>query len=214
MILQVTAHGALADPASADRLASRFAAERCVVVPGLIEPALLARVQDAVDAAEFVDRSHGDIATELCMSTNSCLGMLHFLVNDPVVFGFIERVTGARGLSSFHGRVYRRLPGVHHDSWHSDVYPDRTIGMSVNLSRDAYEGGIFEIRDDDSPSVHGVIANVGPGDALLFKIADGLEHRVTPVTGRVPKTAFAGWFGGARDYVARLREDPFLREEE
>ena len=215
MILQVTAHGASADPAAADRLAPDFSTHRCVVVPGLLEPALLARVQDAVDAAAFTERTHGDdIATELCMARNACLGTLHFLVNDPVVFDIIERVTGARGLSSFHGRVYRRLPGVHHDSWHSDVYPDRTIGMSVNLSREPYEGGVFEIRDDDAAVVHGAIANVGPGDALLFKIADGLEHRVTPVTGRVPKTAFAGWFGGTRDYMARLREDPFMRDEE
>ena len=213
MILQVTAHGAFADLAAAEGLAAEFAQSGCMRLPGFLSPALLAQVQHAIDAAEFTPRAHGDIATELCMERNACLGMLHFLINDPVVYACVERVTGTSGLREFHGRVYRRLPGVHHDSWHSDVYPDRSIGLSVNLGREPYEGGVFEIRHTDAGTILGAIANTGGGDAILFKIADGLEHRVTGVTGTAPKTAFAGWFGVTRDYVALFRADPFVREE-
>lgn len=213
MTVQLTARGAVADPAAVSRLADEFAARRCVTLPAVIDAPLLARIHTTLDAATFAERAHGEIATELCMAKNACLGMLHWLVNDPVVFAFVERVTGIRGLRSFSGRVYRRLPGAHHDSWHSDVHPDRAVGMSINLSRDRYEGGVFEIRDERSGVVQGAIANVGFGDAILFQIAHGLEHRVTSVTGRAPKTAFAGWFGGTRDYLAMFRQDRFLREE-
>ena len=213
MSLQLTTRGAIADRESADRLASEFAARHCVRLPSLLAPSLLAHIQDALDAATFASRAHGAIASELCMAENSCLGTLHFLVNDPLVFAFVERVIGVRGLCGFSGRVYRRLPGVHFDSWHSDILPDRTVGLSLNLSRERYDGGVFEIRDAATHLVHATIENVGFGDAILFQIAGDLEHRVSAVTGNTPKTAFAGWFGRTRDYLALLRQDPFLRDE-
>jgi hypothetical protein len=38
------------------------------------------------------------------------------------------------------------------------------------------------------------VANTGAGDAVLFRIAERLEHRVTSLRGDVPRTAYAGWF--------------------
>jgi len=206
--LQLTARGAVADLAAADALAREFTTARCVVLPSLLSPVLLSRTQHDIDTATFSERLHADIASELCMAPNATLGMLHFLVNDPQVFRFVERVTGVTGLCGFYGRVYRRLPDTdHHDSWHTDVLPDRAVGMSVNLSRNRYDGGVFEIRDDDEEkTVRGAVANVGFGDAILFAIAAGLEHRVTNVTGREPKTAFAGWFSQARNYLESFKE--------
>ena len=72
------------------------------------------------------------------------------------------------------------------------------IGMSINLSADGYDGGTFEIRRFGSETLIASLPNVGLGDAILFRIADGLEHQVTAVRGAIPKTAFAGWFVGAR----------------
>ena len=214
MTLQLTARGAVADLTDAACLADEFSSRHCVTLRSFIPAPLLTQIHAALDTATFAERAHGAIATELCMSRNTCLGMLHFLVNDPAVFSFVERVTGVSGLRSFSGRVYRRLPAAHHDSWHSDIHPDRALGMSVNLSRERYDGGIFEIRDEDTGVVQGSLANVGFGDAILFRIAEGLEHRVTEVAGTAPKTAFAGWFGGARDYLEDFRRDPFLRDED
>jgi len=211
--IQLTARGAVADVAAASPFAVEFAARHSVRLPSFIPEPLLSRVRASIDAAEFAERAHAEIATELCMASNACLGLLHFLVNDPAIFRFVEEVTGERGLRSFSGRVYQRLPGVHHDSWHSDVVRDRAVGMSVNLSRDRYEGGVLEIRNRDTGVLLSSIANVGSGDAILFQIADGLEHRVTDVTGRAPKTAFAGWFGRTLDYLGELRRDPHLRED-
>jgi hypothetical protein len=212
-ILQLTSRGAVAQaaPEALAALADSFRGARCVRLPRLIEPALLSRIHTAIERSAFVERHHGAIASELCMERNTTLGLLHFLANDAAVFDLVSRVAGVAGIRSFGGRVYRRVPATaHHDSWHSDVHPDRRVGMSINLSPAPFDGGVFEIRDEATERAVGALANTGPGDALLFAIDDGLEHRVTPVTGTAAKTAFAGWFGTTQDYLGTLAADPRL----
>jgi hypothetical protein len=208
-VLQITSRGAGAPtaPASMAALRDDFRVRRCVRITTFIEPRLLSRIQAQIAEASFVDRAHGTISTELCMRRNACLGLLHFLVNDPAVFRLVEDVSGCRGVTFFVGRVYRLLADREHfDSWHADLHPDHQVGMSVNLGTESFEGGVFEIRRTDTAEPLAAIANVGLGDAILFSIADDLEHRVTPMRGPVAKTAFAGWFGATRDYrdVVRL----------
>jgi hypothetical protein len=182
-------------------LRDAFHARRCVRVPSLIEPRLLSRIQGQIAGAAFADRAHGSISTELCMTRNACLGLLNFLANDPALFRFVEEVTSCPRLTSFVGRVYRLLAASgHYDSWHADLHRGHEVGMSVNLGAEPFEGGVFEIRRAGSSAVLFDIANVGPGDAILFAISDDLEHRVTPMRGEVAKTAFAGWFGSTIDY--------------
>jgi len=213
-VLQLTSRGAVvpAAPSSRAGLRDEFRARRCVRVSSFIEPRLLSRIQAQIAEAAFSDRAHGTISTELCMQRNACLGLLHFLVNDPAVFRLVENVSGCRGLRFFVGRVYRLLAQREHfDSWHADLQNDHQVGMSVNLSTEPFEGGVFEIRRHDGAEPLAALANVGPGDAILFSIADDLEHRVTPMRGSVAKTAFAGWFGATRDYrdvVHLTSQDP------
>jgi hypothetical protein len=213
-ILQLTRHGAVWRDAEGTipRLRQQFSDRHCVRLPALIEPSLLERIHVEVGRAAFRELAHGEIATELAMvQPSACVGLLHFLVNDSRMYRLIEDVSQCRPIRRFFGRIYRRLPnGSHHDSWHSDVHDERQIGMSVNLSTDIYEGGVFEIRDADSQTTLDSIANTGFGDAILFRISPSLEHRVTDIRGAFPKTAFAGWFGATRDYLATLRDDPFL----
>src|SRR3954470_17814005 len=210
-ILQLTSRGAVAQaaPGTLEALADTFRAECCARLPRLIEPALLSRIQTSIERSAFVERRHGTIASELCMERNTTLGLLHFLANDATVFDLVQRITGIAGLRFFVGRVYRRVPSAaHHDSWHSDVDPDRRVGMRINLSTAPYDGGVFEIREEATGRALGVLANTGPGDALLFAIDDRLEHRVTTVSGTAAKTAFAGWFGTTRDYLGEFAADP------
>jgi hypothetical protein len=183
----------------ADALRDAFDRQHCVKLPGFIEPQLLRQVHRLVAEAEFREFVHEGIASELLMSAGVCTGLLDFLVNDPRLFEFIRAITACPPIRAFVGRVYRRCPGTdHHDSWHDDLGRQRMIGMSVNLSADRYDGGTFEIRRFGTDTLIASLPNVGPGDAILFRIADGLEHQVTAVGGAVPKTAFAGWFVGHR----------------
>lgn len=210
--LQLTARGPVmhaAAPAAA--LTDAFLARQVVKLPGFIAPPLLEWVQREVASALWLERKHdGMTATELSMQDNTCLGLLHFLVNDPVVLRFVEHVTRRQPLTAFGGRIYNRIPGQHQDDWHDDLHPDRQVGLSVNLSSGVYEGGVFELRLADGGRPLGAMANVGFGDAIVFAIADHLQHRVSPLVGTVAKTAFAGWFGGRRDYNRTLRGDPSL----
>src|SRR5262249_7665061 len=150
-----------------------------------------------IDAAEFRPLAHEGIGVELCMAPNSALGLLHLLTNDPVFIGVIERLTGCGPVGCFGGRVYRMVASSgHSDSWHSDMARDeqRILGMSINLGEQPYSGGLFQLRRADSSRLFYEHANTGPGDALVFRLAPWLEHRVSHVVGNVPKTAFAGWF--------------------
>ena len=50
------------------------------------------------------------------------------------------------------------------------------------------------MRERDTRRVIFELANTGPGDAVLFRISEKLEHMVTAVEGDEPRTVFAGWF--------------------
>ena len=194
---------------SADELCREYRERRCVAVSGFLDATLLGWMQAQIAKEELTPRTHfGGLATELGTWDSRSVGVLTFFVNDPRVLQFVARVSGQPRLSRFVGRVYHRIPGTHHDSWHDDINPARLVGMSVNLGSSDFEGGEFQIRETATKRPLGQIANTGPGDAILFEIGDGLEHRTTPLTGTVPKTAYAGWFGAIIDYNAELKNNP------
>ena len=131
------------------------------------------------------------------MLSNAATVLLWFVTNDPRLFAAVDRITGSGPFGSVWGRLFRMLPGPEHwGVWHDDAVGDRRAALSLNLSTEPYEGGILEIRDVASGDI---VAEVRPGrlgDAILFRIAKGLEHRVTPLAGRYPKTTFVGFFRG------------------
>jgi len=207
-VLRLTRSGVerVADRNRLSALRDEFRRNHVAALPGLIAPPLLEAIVDKFDAGVFETKAHGDAALELCLSPDESVGLLHFLVNEPAVYELIEFIGDTSPIRSFFGRVYRHLPERgHYQDWHGDVEPDRRIGMSINLGREPYEGGVFEIRVRDSQRAPAGIHNVGFGDAIVFRLRDDLEHRVTALEGRVPKTAFAGWFRSHPDYVAVLR---------
>lgn len=199
------------DAVVVQELAGEFSDRGCVVVPGFLASPVLAWVQRQIADSHSFERKHGELeSTELTLDDCECLGVLAFMVNDPVVFNFVERVTGRPSLSRFFGRVYSRVPGRHRDEWHDDLHPMRLAGMSINLSTGIFGGGLFEIRDAATKRPLGSIANTGFGDAIFFAIDDKYEHRVSPLNGDIVKSAYAGWFGNFSDYNQSLRRDPAL----
>jgi hypothetical protein len=128
---------------------------------------------------------------------------LDFVVNSEALFRFVEMTTGCDRIGCFVGRVFRGTAEMDdYDVWHDDVGRGRLAAMSVNLSNHPYQGGSLELRDAARGSVTRV-DNPRPGDAVLFRIATGLEHRITAITGSSPRTAFAGWFCSEPD-VSRM----------
>ncbi len=120
---------------------------------------------------------------------------LQLLFNDAALFDVVGRITGCAGLRCFDGRVYRlQSEAGHYDSWHSDAGKNRCVAVSVNLSPQPYDGGRLEIRHASSTAADYVVSPAPFGSAVMFRISPALRHRVTPVTGTQPRTAFAGWF--------------------
>ena len=194
--------------ASADdlqRLRAHFDRHHCIRLPALLDTDMFGFIQSQMEHAEFADKTHQNIAVELCMRTNSALSLLYFLTNDRKFFELVQQLTGCDRIGCFLGRVYRMVPGAgHYDSWHSDADGHRMIGMSVNLSPHMYTGGVFQLRERRATEIVTEAVNTGAGDAILFRIADHVVHRVTGVEGTVPKTAFAGWFVSEPEFLSLL----------
>ncbi len=184
-----------------EQLQAQFEAQHCITLPGFLDTPLLHLIQRHIDQAEFHERHHRGIGTEVCMAANHTAGLLHFLTNHRQLLRFVERVTGCGRIGCFAGRVYRMVHSSgHYDSWHDDVGECRLIGMSINLSSAVYGGGVFQLRDRRSKQILHQVANTGFGDAILFRIASHLQHRVDELEGTIPRTAFAGWFQSHPEY--------------
>ncbi len=209
MHVQLTQRGAALDVAASElaELQRQFDERYCVVLPGFLEPTLLARLQDKVGTAAFFDKYNVDVGPELRMRSDPASTALEFLMNDPRLHAFVRDVTAIGPIGCFRGRVYSLMPNTDQRSdWHDDMIPGRLATLVINLSTEVYEGGVLQFRRADSEVIATEVHNTGFGDATLFKIEHGLKHRVTPTTGRHRRTVYAGWFLREPDFVTLLRE--------
>lgn len=139
------------------------------------------------------------------MAPEASVGVLNFMLNEDAVLRAIERLTGCGPLRGFRGRVYRLDPNAgHFHGWHRDFDRNRLLGVSINLTEGAYDGGLLQLRRMRTREVIYGAANRGAGDMLVFRIDASLQHRVTPVSGDVPKVSFAGWFLSKPPFRRRL----------
>ena len=197
-MLQLTRNG-LVLHGQLDVLRERFITNHCVVLEKLLEPALLEKLQRQIEQAPWRSTTYGNVGTELTLDDPVTVHILLFLLNRAEFLDAIRIITGCEEISDFHGRVYRLAAGPQSQlSWHTDIDPEpqeqRHVGLSINLSTDVYGGGTFELRDRLTKAPLAQINNTGFGDALLFRVSNNLEHRVTEVVDKVAKTACAGWF--------------------
>jgi hypothetical protein len=191
----------LATPAELQSARGAWSRVHHVTLPDLLDPALFAMIARGLEQTPFVERTHKGIGTELCAGGGRVLGVLQFLTNDPRLFAMVGELTGAGPIGCFEGRVYRQVPGTdHHDSWHDDVSGTRIVALSINLGAEPYQGGVLQIRERASGRVVAEVENTRPGGGVLFRIAEHLQHRITPVTGGIAKTAYAGWFREQPDF--------------
>lgn len=195
-MLQLTRKG-LVLQGQLDVLRDRFATNHYVVLEKLLEPELLETVQRKIGKAPWRSSAYDSFeATEFTLDDDAVgVHLLLFLLNTPEFLNAIRIVSGCTQISDFVGRVYRMTPGSrHHLSWHDDHIKPRQLGFSMNLSTDVFRGGTFELRNRWTLVPLAQANNTGFGDAILFRISEDLEHRVTEVVDKVAKTACAGFF--------------------
>ena len=204
----------LGSQAERSDLCREFRERNCAVLRGFLQPRLLDELLPRVERTGFRPRGHGSIGTEDSMEAGGPLASLLLAANDPRLFEFVMEVTDCGAIGCFDGRVYRLDPTRGHgDSWHSDVGDNRLVAMSVNLTTSRYEGGLLQIRDQRSGEVTAEVGGTELGDAVLFRIAEHLRHRVSPVEGDVPRVAFAGWFKSAPSFRSVLGGGPWTAAE-
>lgn len=212
--VQIQRKDLLIDQTQVGKLSAQFREAHLIRLPQLLEPSILEFLQARLDNSLWESMSHGKIGEEYITNDLPTTSLLHFVMNRPKFRAIIEEITGCKGLKWFRGRVYRMIAGAgHHDNWHSDIAYSNEVGMSLNLSRNIFRGGLFMLREGGSKRVLARVANTGPGDALIFRISPDLHHRISDLEGEEPKTAFAGWFKSSlpecfRDSSMQIREEP------
>jgi O-methyltransferase len=202
-----------------------FARDHCFKIPGLLGPELFEELSAEIASGAFEPTHHEEFQfghaaeeedvgyVEATLEEGAApLLLLRFLMNDPRVFGLIQDITGCGSIGQFDGRVYR-MERTAYSGWHDDIGDNRMIAMSLNVSREPYQGGVLQLRDKISRTLLHEAPNVGPGDAIFFRVREDLQHQITPVEGNTPKTAFAGWFkssaaGGFLARPSRVSEPP------
>ena len=179
-----------------------FAQRHCVVLEGFLDDSILCQIPRMLEQGEFdlrsdFNRAGREFARELTMRESETLPQMFFyLLNQPRLREAIAEFTGCeKTIRTFVGRCFKHLPGVgHFDSWHGDVSDERLCVLSINLSREPFEGGNLQIRSRRTKEVFRTVGVDRFGDACLFRIDDSLEHRILPLRGTAPRYRYAGWF--------------------
>ena len=192
-------------PSSEERAA--FHRQHWIRLSGFLEDRLLTRVVKEIARTIFDETAHCSVdETSIDLRASGCAAseLLVLLCNDPVVLHAIQDITGCETLTRFNGSIYRMTEGSgHHQAWHDDLVDGRRVTLSVNLGP-GYRGGELQLRRRGAARPFAEVPNTRLGDAVLFRLDESIEHRVTPVAAGV-KTAFAGWFRRGRPLRDELR---------
>jgi hypothetical protein len=183
-------------------LREQFESQHCVYLPKLLSEEVLGRLLPDIARADFTDETNRVLAAHSTMQPNAAGALLLFLVNDQRLFEVVRRITDCERIGHFAGRVYRMAPSAS-VPWHDDLVNYRIIAMSINLSPGPFEGGTLQLRSAPSGELLHEAHHAEPGDAIIFRLADYLHHRVTRVEGSEPRIAFAGWFKAGANAFSR-----------
>ncbi len=201
-MLQISRSGVEFSGSDADieRARADFEKQDWVRLPAILGRELLEIAQSQLGTSQFEEKT-ANLYRELTVADNALPFALLLLLNNPRLFKLIEEITGCGHVGCFRGRIYRIVPGAnHHVEWHTDLNETRLVALSINLTTEPYQGGVLSIREAATEQVLCELTNSGFGDAILFRIDERLQHRVSDVEGTVAKTALAGWFESAPDY--------------
>lgn len=192
-------------------LREQFAQQHHVLLPDFLEKPLLDYATQRLQTAAFYPNVHHMSTRELAREQSvepeePVVNSFFFLLNRPRLFEIIQQITDCPTIGSFIGRFYCVHPNSDYFmDWHSDYGKAYVVGLTINLTPEAYSGGVFQLRDGQSHEILHEISHPGFGTAHVFRLASALEHRVTPTTGDVSRLAYSGWFCTQPHYSAYVR---------
>lgn len=176
-----------------------FQCYRAIECRDLIEPDLLASLLDRCRRGSFVADHVDRLGSREVEAPQRVGAALNIVLSRPPFLHWVAAVTGCHDLHRVEGRlVQTRANGMDALDWHNDTHDDaagaRRLGITVNLSDAAYEGGGFELRKTATREMLTRYRHDRAGTALIFDIAGDLEHRVLPLASGGPRRVFTGWF--------------------
>lgn len=176
--------------------AEDFARCHAIVCPDVIDPDFLSTLQRITKRTTFMHDIVGGIGEREIEKPNRAGAALTLALGRQNFLRWIEQTTQCGPLESIGGGVAQMLPVNRHClRWHNDlVEPGRRLAITINLSEDRYDGGLFELRSSITRKVMFQYQHVKAGTAVVFELAPNLEHRVLPLISGGPRRVYAGWF--------------------
>jgi hypothetical protein len=144
----------------------------------------------------FVDEPVARLGTRAVESPQRVGPALNVLLHRAALLRWVEAATGCGPIDGVAGRVVQtRANDEDALDWHDDLNePNRRLALTINLSDTPFVGGLFELRDVASGAILIRHTHARPGDALIFAVRRGLEHRVMPLHTGGPRRVYTGWF--------------------
>jgi len=176
--------------------AESFARCRALVCANALDPAFLATLQKVSRRAQFAPDVVEGVGHREIETPNLAGRALTLALKRTNLLRWIEETTRCGPLGGIDGRVAQPRPIVGHRlRWHDDLnVPGRRLAITINLSEQAYEGGMFELRSAATKEALLQYRHAAPGSVLIFSVAPGLDHRVLPLTSGGPRRVYVGWF--------------------
>lgn len=212
--IRITQTGVEVDHRLVGSLRSEFAETGCAIFPGFLTPQVLEPLMRNLETARFEER-HELTPAGACFGTTlkipfsePVMSSFLFILNRSPLFDVVREITSSEVLGNFIARIHRTTPDrERHIDWHDDVYKYRAVGLDINLSRQAFQGGEFLIRDSSRHVRREIGGEWVAGDAFLFQVSQGWQHRLAPVSFG-ERTVGVGWFrtrpARASNMVAQL----------
>jgi 2OG-Fe(II) oxygenase superfamily len=187
------------------RLKEEFERTGIAMLPGFLSPSVLAPLLKNLETVSWEEKheikENGDVfgTTFLVPFGVPLLTSLYFILNRTLLFETVKNITNCSMPRNYFGRIHKtRADNAQHIDWHDDIHGSRVLGLNINLSRNHFEGGIFQLRDPDG-KVRREVQEWTPGDAFLFRLAPRWQHRLTRVKSG-ERIVGVGWFRTEPDW--------------
>lgn len=203
-MIQLTPHGIAAEDADLERLRAEFATRHYAMLPGFLAPSLLQYLLRHVEQARYETKQELHKGQEFgrtlfVPATEPAWFLTELFLNRPALFRMVERISGCRPIGNYVGRLHCTLPGpAHYIHWHDDINDDiennRLVGLNISLSPAPFRGGNFQLREKGAERNLLSVGCLPAGDAFLFRLDRGIEHRLTPLESGAKRIVAVGWF--------------------
>ncbi len=176
--------------------AAQFAQCRAMLCRNAIAPDFLGRLLALCNGGHFVSDAVEGLGHREVEKPGRAGGALTLALKRAELVRWLEGVTACGPLADVDGRIVQTWPRPDDQLvWHDDLTERRRrLAITINLTEQPYEGGLFELRDARRGTLLFQHRHDALGTALIFEVARGLEHRVLPLTAGGPRRVYTGWF--------------------